>query len=300
MAYFECIVGNGGGGGGTDIPLIVICTSAFAGLTIICTDGTTTLTGQCPSSSPYTLQFDLPNTGTWTVSGVVSGVTYSERVVIQPSTVELRNNIDLTIPVYSAANDTVSYTGIDGATHTITTDNSGQATATITINPNGSTLTFTSSVAKNPSNLSADYSKSITLNSSTTAIYVMPTDQNIYWYGFIGAKCQSTTSGNGWSWPNQSVAAPTYNTNYIDCQAHQGIGFSQAINGGTAHRIAKTTQSTGGGVCAESTKTFGTDWIINQADSTITYQSAAFTGSKYVATIAGNTRAMNVYAFWVD
>lgn len=87
MAYFECIVGNGGGGSG--IPLIVTCDSDFAGLTISATDGTTTLTAQCPSSSPYVVNFSLPNTGTWTVSGTISGTPYSAQITISEYTLSL-------------------------------------------------------------------------------------------------------------------------------------------------------------------------------------------------------------------
>lgn len=64
MAYFDCIVGGSGG----NLKLTVTCDSVFAGATISCTDGTTTLTATCPSSSPYTVIFKIPNGGTWIVS----------------------------------------------------------------------------------------------------------------------------------------------------------------------------------------------------------------------------------------
>lgn len=79
--YFECITGNTGGG----FVLTVTCHSQFAGTTITCTDGTTTLTGSCPSSSPYTVEFSIPNGGIWTVSGVLEGSTISESVTIEDS-----------------------------------------------------------------------------------------------------------------------------------------------------------------------------------------------------------------------
>lgn len=81
MAYFECIVGNGGSSG-TGIPLTVNCDANFAGTTISVSDGTTTLTAQCPSSSPYTVEFELPNVGTWTVSGTYSGQTFTSIVTV--------------------------------------------------------------------------------------------------------------------------------------------------------------------------------------------------------------------------
>ena len=84
MAYFDCIVGGSGG----KWELTVTCTNVFAGLTITCTDGTTTLTKTCPSSSPYTVVFNIPNAGTWTISGVYGGKTNTTTVVI-PDTATL-------------------------------------------------------------------------------------------------------------------------------------------------------------------------------------------------------------------
>ncbi len=78
MAYFECIVGNGGSST-SGIPLIVTCDSQFAGLTITATkSGAATQTATCPSSSPYTVEFELPEDGTWTVSGTFSGQTFQK------------------------------------------------------------------------------------------------------------------------------------------------------------------------------------------------------------------------------
>ena len=75
MNYFICSVGTGNG-----IPLVVTCDSSLSGATITCTDGTTTLTNTCPSTFPYEVTFNLPNTGTWTVSGgtFIDNVTVTE------------------------------------------------------------------------------------------------------------------------------------------------------------------------------------------------------------------------------
>lgn len=64
------------GGNGAD--LIVTCSSSFAGSVITCTDGSSyTKTQTCPSSSPYEVTFESIPTGTYTISGVVSGQTFS-------------------------------------------------------------------------------------------------------------------------------------------------------------------------------------------------------------------------------
>ena len=81
MNYFRCTVGGSGG----KWKLTVTCTSDYAGLAITCSDGTTTLTKTCPSSSPYTVVFNIPNGGTWTISGTASGQTGTTTVIIPDS-----------------------------------------------------------------------------------------------------------------------------------------------------------------------------------------------------------------------
>lgn len=81
---FRCTFASGG-----VLILTVTCDSAFAGQTITCTDGTTTLTQICPSTSPYSVEFRIPNGGTWTIS---SG-TVSTSVVI-PDSIELHDTPD--------------------------------------------------------------------------------------------------------------------------------------------------------------------------------------------------------------
>lgn len=88
MAYFECIIGSGGtSGSGAD--LIVTCSSGFAGSAISITDGTNTYSQTCPSSSPYTVTFESISTGTWTISGVAEGQTFTETVTITDFTATL-------------------------------------------------------------------------------------------------------------------------------------------------------------------------------------------------------------------
>lgn len=93
MAYFECIVGNGGGGT-TDIPLIVNCDEAFAGLTITATQGQTSFTETCPSTSPYQVVFHLPVDGTWVISGTIEGTPYSESITISAFEIDLKAGFD--------------------------------------------------------------------------------------------------------------------------------------------------------------------------------------------------------------
>lgn len=88
MAYFHCLIGGGSSGGGYE--LTVTCDADFAGTTITCTDGVTTLTQTCPSASPYEVVFAIPNGGEWTVSGVIGGATYTASIDI-PDSLELHS-----------------------------------------------------------------------------------------------------------------------------------------------------------------------------------------------------------------
>lgn len=81
MAYFDCQIVQGGGG----IILVVTCDPFYAGATITATDGETTLQATCPSSSPYTVEFKIPNSGSWTISGTASGETGTVIVVVPDS-----------------------------------------------------------------------------------------------------------------------------------------------------------------------------------------------------------------------
>lgn len=81
MAYFDCIVGGSDGS-----TLTVTCYSGFAGLTISITNGTDTFSEVCPSTSPYEVVFDGLAAGTWTVSTVYGGQTYTKTVEINNST----------------------------------------------------------------------------------------------------------------------------------------------------------------------------------------------------------------------
>lgn len=305
MAYFECVYG---GAIGASIPLVVTCTAGFAGQTISCSDGTTTLTDVCPSSSPYEITFNLPNVGTWTVSGTISGTTYTESILVQDINVELKNNIDVSVDVYSAANDTVSYVGLDGQSHTITTDSDGHATATITIVSSGSSLTFVSSVADDPENLSDHFSKTIALTSSTSSIYIMPVDECLYWYGYESANLEDVLTSNGWT-STVSLVAPTRNTNSLNMSTStelKGVGTKNPVSFSKYNFIATGINliNQAYGICdVIASKTIsGTipdQTFINQ--NTKTYYSKSYTATNYYIDIHANSgRNATVYALWYE
>lgn len=122
--------------------------------------------------------------------------------------------IENTIDIYSAASDTVYYMDNGSPVTVCTTDTSGHGTVAKANLPNG-TYTLYSTVAKDPSNLSNAFSKSVTVSDNTTDIYLTPTtpDKMFYWYGntFGG-----TFSDQGYSNNGQTLSGTVdYQTNAI-------------------------------------------------------------------------------------
>jgi len=69
---------GGGSSGASGITIDVICSEICAGLTISCSDGSTTLTSICPNNPPYTVQFNIPNSGQWVASTIIDGQIVSD------------------------------------------------------------------------------------------------------------------------------------------------------------------------------------------------------------------------------
>jgi hypothetical protein len=308
MAYFHCLIGGGSSGGGYE--LTVTCDADFAGTTITCTDGVTTLTQTCPSASPYEVVFEIPNGGDWTISGVVSGHTVSTGVNI-PTSASLIATIQQTVTIHSAKEDTISYIDIDGATQTITFA-SGETSkqVQITIEPSGNSFTFTSSVAKNPDNLSQDYSKTFTITTSTTDIYLMPDAvKTLYWWGYMSDSAEVISSANGWTHTNYTFTNPTFNTISARISSadsvESGIGSKNAINANKARAIAQgvTVVSSNYGfmglISSKNTGSVGTPTPIN-ANTKKLYEFIGDGSSKYLYTATANARVYDLFALWYE
>ena len=201
MAYFSAMGGSGAGGA----TITVSYDSSFYNKTITCSDGTTTYTKTTTSSG--STEFKVKDEGTWTIT--CNGVSRTVDVVLEYST---QMAITKTITVYGAASDTISFTDMTGA-KTVTTNTSGQGSVSITFIPPSVSITFTSSVAQNPNNLSQYYSKSITIEPSTTNIYVMP-DRTYYWYGYkvSNLNCVPAAYRNSGSSGSTGTPSITWNT----------------------------------------------------------------------------------------
>ena len=173
MAYFRAM----SSAGGTTATITVTYDSTFYNKTMTCTNGTKTYTKTTTSSGSTT--FNVSEEGTWTIT--CNDVSRTVNVVFSYTT---QMTITKTVTVYGAVGATISFSDTTGS-KTVTLNSSGEGSVSITFIPNQSiTITFTdTNVAKNPNNLSQNYSKAITITNSTTTIYVMP-DGAIYWYGY--------------------------------------------------------------------------------------------------------------------
>lgn len=191
----------------------------FKGETITCTSGGITITKTAPNDA-NTMVFYPPTTGNWSISGTAGGVTYTaspDPIVVSSLSTAVSANLQtfatINVTLYGAKEDTITFTDAAGVAHTEVFA-SGQTSKSVTLKilPSGSTIAFTSLVAKNPSNLSQNYSKNVSLTQSTSSVYVMP-DNTVYWYGYVNGAIE-LSSANGWS-GGYSFTAPVYSTNYM-------------------------------------------------------------------------------------
>ena len=290
--------------------MTVTCDSDFAGTTITCTDGVTTLTETCPSSSPYEVVFEIPNGGDWTISGVVSGQTVSTGVSI-PTSATLIAFVHQTVTIYSAKEDTITYTDIYGDTQTeVFATGQTSKQITVDIEPSGNSITFTSGVAKDPSNLSNYYSKTVTITSNTTEVYLMP-DNTLYWWGYNSATNPiiAINSSDGWDYTssgytfnkNNVSASGTQNyagvcaTNKIRSTKFHGIGFGNGYWGPNNLIILKGKQI----------KTSSTWSKYTGFETTISHKTVIPDDSdeyNFATSYGGTSQAWNwtIYALWYE
>lgn len=151
------------------------------------------------------------------ISGNLYNTSYGVKIQFLGRKSSSEDNTNI---IHSAANDTI-YMKKDGSPVVLTTtDSNGVGTLDFTQFDDGVTYTLYSSVAKDPNNLSNDYSKNIRITKNkygcTTEAYLMP-DGAIYWYGYSPydstittyATINSTEASSG----GYSGLAPTINRN---------------------------------------------------------------------------------------
>ena len=269
-------------------------------------------TTQYATGSPYT--FTVHSAGTWTITSTYNGVTVTEDVVITTSgQTESVNMVSKTITVdlYSAAADTVSFTDETGA-KTATTDSSGLASGVSIALDRYSTnnITFASSVAKDPSNLSVDFSKTVTIGANTTSIYLMPNENVLYWYGYQN-NFGELSSGNGWS--GGTFVSPTFNTNNCETGTtssgvSSGFGTINSVTATSIHSIVSSSASGTGQCNLDSSKDLSSSSHLIQSNgvsSANTIQHLSGSGSSstgYMQTrVAGaSSPKITLYAMWYE
>lgn len=280
--------------------------NAFRGLILTCTKSGVTISKTAPVSS-NSMSFYPPTTGTWAVAGTYSGVTYSKNATISSLStavsVQLQTVIQKSITIYSAKEDTITYKDIYNNTQTVAfASGATNKTFSITVNPNTTpSITFTSSVAKNPSNLSQNYSKTVTLTSGSGAqtIYLMPNNA-LYWYGYKG----NNYDDSGYYHTAYPNTAPTYNTNSVTLNgtssAMSAIGVNTLTNVGSA---IKAVLSNGGMLMYSNIGNKTTDGanvtsVTSSGDTSVT--SLSCSGSKYFCARANLNVSATLKALWYE
>ena len=213
----------------------------FKGASITCTDGNKTITKTAPNDAT-TMTFYPPNTGNWSISGAAGGVTYTaspDPIVVSSLSTAVSANLQtfatINVTLYGAKEDTITFTDAAGVSHTVTfASGATSKSETLKVNPTGTTsITFTSSVAKNPSNLSQNYSKNVSLTQSTTNVYVMP-DNVIFWYGYGAGAVDNYWSLGGTRTGSGTCTKWTVNTNSISCN----LGSTFVVNKGQTNYVS--------------------------------------------------------------
>lgn len=220
-----------------------------------------------------------------------------------------RHTAQTDIIVTAHGGDTVYYME-NGSPVTLTTADSDTGIGTVDWSdlPKGA-ITLYSSTAKNLSDLTADYSKTVYVTEYTTQIYLMPYEHVLYWFGHEDANLEDLSTTNGWSTSaNHTFYAPTHNYTNIAINGGNGrtsgIGNKNAISGTTVHVIGITTRD---GYTGDTNYLYienntskqvsgGSNVILKQsAFNTLQYLSVAFT-KPYLAVETFDDRDATIYA----
>lgn len=290
---------------------------AFRNEDISCVSGGTTITKTAPASG-NTMTFYPPTTGNWTISGEVSGTTYVSNpnpvVVSSLSTAvsaQLQTMVTKSVTMYGGAGSIITWTNADGSAGTATMNSNGTNTVSITIIPTGSSITFTdTNIAKNPNNLSQNYTKTITVTNATTEIKVMP-DNAIYWYGYGFENADAKS--NGW---NISIGGFTYSDNEGTSMLIQnGSGMFRVFGSntkpkntnGTLYLISQLMYNNSSGYPNDIVALFPNKELANAAASynltsdTKSLHSCPYIGGNYVAIdCPSSPTAVRIFACWVE
>lgn len=292
------------------------------------TIGTTTFVSSSAS-------FVVHESGTYTCSCTYLGDDYSTDVPVSTQTtypVVIDLNITVSITVYSATEDTISWTDESGSQVATFATGASSKQIDVVVAPNGQNVTFTSSVAKDLENadLTTAYSKTVNVTSSTTTIHLMP-EWTVYWYGYEDDTFSLTPTNYKYSDWGSTATAPsaTRNTNSIrytvngnqngsvfagpfDMSLFNSVKIlitNAEVKGGSSYSskqaIVSTTQYQTG-----YSSTARTDILISTSTATIstptfkTVDVQSQTSSQYVAlamqSVSSNPNYCEFVALWLE
>ena len=247
---------------------------------------------------------DITNTNTYKyykctmLSNNVTGTTKGLKL-------QFYAKLDKTI-IHSAPLDTIYYKNNGTDIPLCSTDSNGIGELDLSGLEDG-TYTLYSSVAKDPSNLSNDYSKAIRITKSqygeTKEIYLMPdTIRTLYWYGFKDSNLES----NGFTFSGTKIT-PTSNANSTTLSITNTTNTLCSINAknaitGTAKVIGYYTNREGS-IWVSSSKA-----ISGATETKVTTTAILYSinlSSQYIALgvmngSSGYTKSMTVDALWYE
>lgn len=221
-----------------------------------------------------------------------------------------REDVTEGVHIFSAASDTI-YDQNDNVI--ATTDTSGHALVSKSLLPND-TYTLRSTIAKDPDNLSNDFTKVIEVTDATKAIFLMPDGEVLYWYGYSDSDMEICSTANGWATGHNgySLIDPTFNTNSVVCDvpayrvAGYGTKTAKDYDNATAHLIDKTADidqifmyST-----VKNNMLQPSYVLVAEGGNVMKHQTATINGAAlYLAFYAGFSGAAvykTMYALWVE
>lgn len=194
------------------------------------------------------------------------------------------------------------------------TDTDGIGTIDWSDLPKGE-ITLYSSVAKDPDNLSNDYSKTVKINENTTEIYLMPIN-TLYWWGYKSANLEDCSTANGWtpstsySWSN-----PVYSTNSVRLGSsansnpiHHGLGSKYKIKCDTLSTVFNVVNAYNNdcyGIQAVTSKTLPSTSVVGTGavsggTTGLRKIDATVNGEGYALALVGNPRVADVYAIFYN
>lgn len=284
--------------------------SDFIGETITCTKGALSISKVASSTS---MVFYPSEVGTWTVA--VDGTsTSAEAEVVDlntPVSVALSSIQTITVTLYSATEDTVTFTDASGVQKTeVFASGQSSKSINIEIDSSGSTITFTSSVAKNPDDLSQYYSKALTVTTNTTELYLMPDAiKTLYWWGYESDNLEDASNANGWSRTQYTLRGMTHNKNDMLSYPQAGyyisaIGTKNQVSASKFHAISVgVTMVSGeyGDMRTTSTKAIDAPSSRVSLDSTTMShfeESVSIVG--YTSITSWSDAQIRVYALWYE